>query len=124
MTIQIIKTPSGDDLVILPKSEYERLVDLAEDHADTAAAKKMLRQIQAGEEELFPREVANRLVDGENPIKVFRDYRGFTQAQLAEKVGTNKVYISQLERGERQGSLNLLRRLADALRVDMTDIAG
>jgi len=123
MTIQIIKTPAGDDLVILPKSEYERLVELAQDQADAAAAREMLRRVQAGEEEVFPSEVTNRLIDGENPIKVFRDYRGLTQAQLAEKIGTNKIYISQIERGERQGSLSLLRKLADALRVDVTDIA-
>jgi len=124
MTIQIIKTPAGDDLVILPKSEYERLVELAEDQADAAAAKEMLRRVQTGEEEVFPSEVTNRLIDGENSIKVFRDYRGLTQAQLAEKVSTNKVYISQIERGERQGSLSLLRKLADALKVDVSDIAG
>ena len=124
MTIQIIKTPAGDDLVILPKSDYERLVELAEDQLDAAAAREMLRLVQTGEEEVFPREVTNRLIDGENPTKVFREYRGLTQAQLADKVGTNKVYISQIERGERQGSLSLLRKLADALRVDATDIAN
>jgi len=89
-----------------------------------AAAREMLRRVKTGEEEVFPGEIANRLIEGENPIKVFRDLRGLTQAQLAEKVGTNKVYVSQLERGERQGSLSLLRKLADALRVDVTDLAG
>src|SRR5579859_7217363 len=112
MTIQIIKTPAGDDLVILPKSDYERLVELAEDHGDASTAKEMIRRIQAGEEELFPAEVANRLLDGENSIKVFREFRGLTQTQLAEKSGTSKIYISQLERGQRRASLTLLRKLA------------
>jgi DNA-binding XRE family transcriptional regulator len=123
MTIQIIKTPAGDDLVILPKSDYERLIALAEDHADAADAREMLRRVQGGEEEVFPGEVAARLIDGENPVKVFREHRRLTQAQLADKVGTNKVYISQIERGERQGSLTLLRKIADALRVDVSDIS-
>jgi DNA-binding XRE family transcriptional regulator len=123
MTVQIIKTPAGDDLVILPRSDYERLVERAEDRGDATAAQEMLRRIQAGEEEVFPAEIANRLLDGENPLKVFREFRGLTQVQLAEKCSTSKIYISQLERGQRRGSLTLLRKLANVLRVEIADIA-
>lgn len=124
MTIQIIKTPTGDDLVVLPKSDYDRLVELAEDRGDAAAAAEMRRQVRSGEQKVFPADVTNRLIDGENPVKVFREHRGLTQAQLAEKAGTYKVHISQIERGERRGSVNLLQKLAEALRIDIDDIAA
>lgn len=41
MTIQILKTPNGEDLIVLPRADYERLVALAgeahEELADIAA---------------------------------------------------------------------------------------
>ena len=59
---------------------------------------------------------------GESPIKVFREYRGLTQAKLAEVADTSSAYLSQLETGRRDGSLKLMRRLADALRVELDDL--
>jgi len=46
-----------------------------------------------------------------------RIWRKLTQAQLAAKVGVHEMTISKLERGDRQPSLALLRRLARALKV-------
>jgi hypothetical protein len=40
MTRQIIITPNGDRMVVLPEAEYERLLDLAEDAEDIAATQK------------------------------------------------------------------------------------
>ena len=77
---------------------------------------------QEADEERFPVEVLDRLLAGENPIKVFRQYRGMTQFELAQKAGTNHVYISQIERMKRRGSLDLNRRLAAALDIDVDDL--
>ena len=40
------------------------------------------------EEESFPIEVANRLLEGESAVKVYRNYRGITQKQLAQETET------------------------------------
>jgi transcriptional regulator with XRE-family HTH domain len=45
-----------------------------------------------------------------------------TQDELARKAGTNPVYVSQIERKARRGSLDLNRRLAAALDVDLDDL--
>lgn len=58
--------------------------ELLEDVQDFDRIKKA---IENGEEELIPAEVVNALLDGDNPIKVWREYRGFSQSQLAEKAG-------------------------------------
>ena len=43
--------------------------------------------LERGEEELIPGEVAFALLDGENPLKVWREYRGLTRQQLMESNG-------------------------------------
>ncbi len=88
----------------------------AEDVAAYDAAK-------ARREESFPSEIADRLIAGENPIKIFREYRGLTQRQLARAAATTAPYVSQIETGRRVGSVKLLHRLADALDVGLDDLA-
>lgn len=54
---------------------------------------------------------------GPNFLKAWRDRAGLTQAELAEKVGTNSNMIGYLESGERGLSAKWLRRLAPALKT-------
>lgn len=74
-------------------------------------------------EEAFPWEVVRRLDAGENPIKVFREHRGLTQAALAEQAGIKRMYLSQLETGHRAGSFDTLARIAAVLDVDLDHLA-
>ena len=52
---------------------------------------------------------------GPNFLRAWRTFRGMTQDQLAEAVGTNANMIQYLETGERGLSAKWLRRLAPAL---------
>lgn len=54
---------------------------------------------------------------GPNHLKAWRDFRDLTQAELAERVGTNANMIGYLESGERGLSAKWLRKLADALQI-------
>jgi ribosome-binding protein aMBF1 (putative translation factor) len=45
--------------------------------------------------------------------------RGWSQKQLAEKIGTRQPVISRLERGEANPSLAFLRRVAGALDTEL-----
>lgn len=76
----------------------------------------------ASVEERFPAAVVRQLVSGECPIRVFREYRGLTQAALAAAAGTNAQYVSQIERGDRDVGKKLLPKLAAALGVDTADL--
>jgi len=73
-------------------------------------------------EESFPIEVADRLLAGENSVKVYREYRGITQKRLAKQIGINVVYLSQIETGRRTGSTKTLIKLSDSLNVDLEDL--
>lgn len=76
----------------------------------------------AAREESFPIEVADRLLAGENAIKVYRGYRGMTQRNLAEAAGINAVYLSQIERGKRTGSPRTLAAIAGALGIGVDSL--
>lgn len=52
-------------------------------------------------------------------LKKLREKRGLTQAALAKKVNVHQVTIARLETGERNPSMDLLQRLAKALKVKM-----
>ena len=55
-------------------------------------------------------------------LRRVRIWRKLTQAELAAKVGVHEMTISKLERGDRQPSLALLRRLAKALKVKVGEL--
>lgn len=52
---------------------------------------------------------------GPNHLQAWREYRGMTQEQLAERAGTTGSVISMLEAGERGLSAKWLRKLAPIL---------
>jgi DNA-binding XRE family transcriptional regulator len=114
--MQTINTPSGETLVVLELDEYEALVD-------AAAAHDVLARIAAGEEELVPADVVDRLLEGGHPVRVWRDHRGMTGRALAQAAGISPAYLSEIEHGRKAPSLATLRRLADVLNVDLDDLA-
>lgn len=116
--MQKITTPGGETMVILPIAEYERLLDAA----DIALADRVRAAIAAGEDELVPLEVVDRLLGNENPIKVWREHRGMSARKLAEKAGLSPAYLSEIETGRKDGSVTALKKIAMALSVDLDDL--
>lgn len=117
--VQFIKTAAGEELAVLPKSEYERLAALAVDE-DAGAARLVHRAraaVAAGHEIVLPKTVVDRLASGENPIRVLREWRDMTQAKLAVSVGITQGYLSELEAGRRKGPVALHQKIARALDV-------
>ena len=120
--IQLIERNGKPEWAVLPYEEYLHLVEQAEmleDIRDYDAAKAA---IERGEEELIPSEVVFAILDGENPIKVWREFRGLTQQQLAEAVGISKPYLSQIETGKRSGTTEVLATIANALHVSIDNL--
>lgn len=120
MTAQIIEI-AGRKMAVLPVEDYARLVDIAEDKADTLAAEQAERRRLNGEEYL-PAELVDRILGGESALRVWRKYRGLTLVALAEAVGTVKSNLSEIETGKAQGTARLWRALADELGVSVDDI--
>lgn len=110
------------DTVKITRAEYERLLTIAEDTADIAAFDRAVSRLASGREELVPSQYANRLIDGESPVRVYRAFRGFTQAALSGASGVNRVQIADLEGGQKSGSIKTIKKLANALRVSVDDL--
>ena len=120
--IQLIERDGKPEWAILPYEAYLELLEQAEmleDIRDFDAAKSALEK---GEDELIPGEVVFAILDGKNPIKVWREYRGLTQQQLADAAGISKPYLSQIETGKRTGATEVLSAIAKALDVSLDEV--
>ena len=111
------------ETVTIPRAEYERLLALEEDCEDFRAALAVGARIADGAEELVPAAIADRLIDGEAPLRVWRQHRGLSRSALARVSGVNRVQIVEIEAGRKAGSLRTLRNPAGALGVALDDIA-
>jgi DNA-binding XRE family transcriptional regulator len=120
MKVQVLEKDGKEAFAVLPIDEYRALVQRLEDLEDA----QDLRSYRSNPGESFPSEVVNRLLDGENPVKVWREYRRLTQGQLAEQTGVTVSHISQIESGKRECSVKLLRSLARVLEVDADLLIG
>jgi DNA-binding XRE family transcriptional regulator len=101
------------DLVVTTPAALEEML---EDAAATAAF------YNTRDQETVPAEIVSRLVARENPVKVWREHRGLSQRALAAQAGLNFTYLSQIETGARKGTVETMKKLAEALGVDLDDL--
>ena len=120
MTVQFVEI-QGAEMAIMPAAEFHKLAEMAEERADIEAAIRAQIRAEAGEE-FVPHALVSRLVDGEPPLRVWREYRGVSQAQLGKIVGVNQKTISLIEAGKRDPGSRHWLALAEALNVDIEDI--
>jgi ribosome-binding protein aMBF1 (putative translation factor) len=114
----IITTPKGERLAILPFEEYRRLI--AESEAREVAEK--LARARAGEEETLSLEDAEAMLSSKSKLAFWRKKRGLSQGDLAARAGISQSYLAGLEASDRAGKPPLIKRLAHALVVRMEDI--
>ncbi len=87
---------------------YTQLVEDTEMLQDIRDVDEALQEIANGEE-VIPAHVPYAIIlDGENPVKVWREYREMTQQALAQAAGISASYLSQIETGKREGTTAVL----------------
>lgn len=123
MNIQIIKRDGNPEWAVIPYKDYLRLVAEAEMLRDIRDYDGALDAVEQGEETI-PSEIVYAILDGENPIRVWREYRGLTQEQLSQAAGISKPYLSQIETGKRTGTTEVLSAIANALDLTLDDIVA
>ncbi len=121
-TAQIIRTPAGEELVVLSKVEYDALLERAghddEDASDLALYDARKAELMTGGAVLSP-EVSAAVLRGESRLKAIRRWRDRTQLYLEFKTGIGQGYLSDLENGRRAGTPETLAKLASALDVPL-----
>ena len=106
------------DTITISRAEYEALLERLEDLEDIAT-------IEARRDEpTVPFEVAERLLDGENPVKVWREERGLNQRQLASEADVSPSMLNEIEHDKRTPSMAMARRIAKVLNVDLDGLFG
>jgi DNA-binding XRE family transcriptional regulator len=116
---QIITQGGKPAFVVIPIEEWRRIEATLEDKADVAAVRAFLKNPG----EMFPDAVLAAILGGASALKALREHRGLTQAALAKACATSAVYISQIERRERQAGRKLLAKLSKVLGVEPTLLA-
>ncbi len=104
----------GETYVLVPEDEYEDLID-------SIAAENIMARIRAGEE-TWPAELVYELWETDSRIRTYRNYRKMSVSDLAAAAGISQPYLSEIERGKKTGSVDVLKRIAAALKVDLDDI--
>jgi|SRR5580658_4442446 ribosome-binding protein aMBF1 (putative translation factor) len=124
---QTIKTPSGEELVVLPRADYDRLRAMAaeteEDLADVSVYDAAVADLAASGASPLPAELSALLLKYKSRLAAARRWRGMSQAELAAKVGIGQGYLSDLETKRRKGVASTIERLAAALDIPVAWIA-
>jgi DNA-binding Xre family transcriptional regulator len=104
------------DTVTYSRTDVDRLFEQLED-LEASATYAATRA-----EEKLPAEVVERLCAGDSPVKVFREHRGLSLAELAEKAGLSSARLATIESSRRRASTKALRAIAAALEVTADDL--
>lgn len=129
MPHQIIPTDGADELVILPRSEYDALRAAAGDEvAEMRAAERIVRAsdaaISRGDEAVLPDWLAAAVMEGDTVVKAARRHAGRTQIQLASEMSITQGYLSEIESGKKAPNASMRTRLAAALGIEAAWIEG
>jgi DNA-binding XRE family transcriptional regulator len=117
------------DTVTVSKADWEGLLEALEDAEDVAAvAARRAHESEVGKNmarrNYLPIEMAERILGGETPLKVYREHNKMTVAALASASGVSGSYISEIETGRKPGSVDALTKLAKALGLMVDDLVG
>lgn len=95
----------GKPYVLVPLHDYRSLTGEANDNG-------------------LPDEVLDLLAARQDtPVKILRKHRGMTQAELAQKSGLSRPYLTEIETGKKDGSMRALKAIAAALDVPVGRLA-
>jgi len=100
------------------KAIQQRIEDI-EDRFDLLQA-----HARGPSEDAWPDSFAKRLVNGENPLRLWREFRGMTLDQLSKAADVSKSYLSEVENNIKGGSVAFLKACAKALNISLEDITG
>lgn len=99
------------ETVTIPRVEYDAMRARLEDLDDIIAGHAAKTGVT------LPQAFAMRIIGGEHPVRVWREYRGLSSAALAEVSEVSKAYLSEIETRKKPGSVDAYKRLAEALSV-------
>lgn len=126
MSFQVITSPAGEEMVVVPKSEFDailsRVAELDEDEADVAIYDA--RKAELTEANKLPAEVSMFMLRGDSRIRAIRKYRGLSQVELANHASLAQGFLSDLESGRRNLTDATVESLSKVLDVPADWLKG
>ena len=116
------KAPNGDEIVILSRDEYDRLIAADEDRKDAKTARRIIEQIASGEETVLTEAELDEFLKAKTPLSFWRKKRRMTQADLAKAADIAQGFISEIESGQKPGTPATLKKIAQALNIKIDDL--
>ncbi len=115
------------DTVTLRRADFEMLLEAVEDAEDIAALEEAEARVkELGEKVAHANylsvDLVERLLAGEHPLRIWREHRCLTQADLADKACLARSYLAEIEGHKKPGSLDAYRKLANALGLTVDDL--
>ena len=120
MAINIINL-EGKEYALVPYELYNSMIEEIEDAEDIAAALEVQRGIRNGDP-VYSSDFIHRMINGENLVKLHREHKGLTQAELAKKIGKSVAMIRKIESGQTEASVSTLKAIAVALDTDVDSL--
>lgn len=122
LSLQSIRTPAGEELVVLPRADFDALLAIAqeaeEDADDVAIFDERMAALSDGRDAPLPPEISAALLAGATRLRAIRKWKGLTQVEIAERTGLAQGYISDLDSGRKAGTGETMMAVAKALGVD------
>jgi ribosome-binding protein aMBF1 (putative translation factor) len=116
---QIIEREGKPEYAVIPIAEWRRIEAMLEELQD-------MRDLDAAlakpDRHMIPFEVTSAILDGTSPIRAWREHRGLSQGDLAQAAGIDLTQLRVMEEGDRSGAPAALRKLAQALHVQLDDL--
>jgi predicted transcriptional regulator len=119
MNVQIIEKNGKPEWAIIPFQDYKKIQEALEDAEDIREIEENLKAINDGTEKTVPGEVTFAILDGISPTRAWREYKGIKMNELSKKVGISSSYLSQIENGKRNPTIDTLKLLAKELEIDI-----
>lgn len=114
---------SGDrDRIELDRQSIAELRRRIGDTEDALAALGASSARAAGGSELLDADAVARLHSGASPVRVFREARRMSVAELAAAAGADPAAIEDIEARRVDPGFDAMRRIAAALSVDLDDL--
>lgn len=112
----------GKQYVLVPMPEMQKILRSSEMSSDVAAYNNAMQEFKKSGAKALPLALTKRIIKGEHPVRVYREFRNMTHAALAEKAGISSQYIHLIEAGKRKGSIVTLEKIADALGITLEEL--
>jgi|SRR5579863_2134052 len=124
-TVRIVA--ESKDTVTISRDDWETLQGELQELQDCAAvAERRAYERLAGKEnarrDYLTGDEAMRLLNGESPLKVWREKRGLSQRALAAAADIANGYLAEIESSRKPGSDDAFRKLAAVLRVPSDEL--